>query len=208
MAYRKVYRKRRVFRKKRPFNMMRRRVYRKPATTYIKRTVVLSTLAGSDATPSFGQGLTFKLTDLPSYTEMTNLFDRFTIKKVEYRWYIEQDPNLQTTKKFPQISWVHQFTTAGSPSTLSEIQQFSKYRHIELNDNKPMTRKYTIRPACLGVAYVSGVSSSYKAMWGQFLDCADSGAPFYGVRAYIQNLQAGVTLNCECTYHIQLRGIK
>lgn len=204
---RRQYPKKKVTRSKRPFNM-RRKSYRKPVTTYIKRTFVISTLAGNDAIPDFGTGLTFKLSDLPSYTEMTNLFDRFTIKKVDYRWYIEQDPNLQTTKRFPIISWAHSFTTAGSPGALSEIQQYPSYKKIMLNEDRPMTKMHSIRPASLAVAYVSGVSSSYKATWNQFLDTADSGAPFYGLRIWVDNLQTGVNLLCEATVHVALRGIK
>lgn len=206
MARTRTYRKR-TTRTKRPFNM-RRKAYRKPVTTYIKRTVLISTLTGSDATPDFGTGLTFRLTDLPSYTEMTNLFDRFTIKKIDYRWYVEQDPNVQTTKKFPIVSWAHSFTTASSPSALSDIQQYPSYRKVMFNEDKPMTKLYSIRPASLGVAYVSGVASSYKAQWGAFLDTADHGAQHYGLKIWIDNLQTGVTLNCEATYHVQLRGVK
>lgn len=205
MARTRQYKKR-TTRSKRPFNM--RRSYRKPVTTYIKRTYLISSIAGTDVTPDFGTGLTFKLTDLPSYTELTNLFDRFTIKKVDYRWYIEQDPNNQTTKRFPILSWAHSFTTAGSPSALTDIQQYPSYRKVMFNEDKPMTRMYSIRPSTLGVAYVSGVASSYKAQWGVFLDTADPGAPHYGLKIWVDNLQAGVTLNCEATYHVQLRGIK
>lgn len=202
---RKMYRKR--ITRKRPFNM-RRKAPRRVQTTYVKRTVVIQSITGTDVTPDFGTGLTFKLSDLPSYTEMTNLFDRFTIKKVDYRWYIEQDPNLQTTKKFPIISWAHSYTTSGSPSALTDIQQYPSYRKVQMSDNRTMTKMYSIRPASLGVAYVSGVSSSYKAQWGTFLDTADNGAPHYGLRIWIDNLQGGVTLNCEATYHVQLRGVK
>lgn len=206
MARTRQYKKR-TTKLKRPFNM-RRRAYRKPVTTYIKCTLLISSITGTDVTPDFGTGLTFKLSDLPSYTEMTNLFDRFTIKKVDYRWYIEQNPDNQTTKKWPIISWAHSFTTAGSPSALTDIQQYPSYRKVMLDESRPMTKMYSIRPASLGVAYVSGVSSSYKAQWGTFLDTADNGAPHYGLRIWVDNLQGGVTLNCEATYHVQLRGVK
>lgn len=206
MARTRQYKKR-TTKSKRPFNM-RRRAYRKPATTYIKRTVTLMSTAGVDATPDFGSGLTFKLSDLPSYTEMTNLFDRFTIKKVDYRWYIEQDPNNQTVKKFPIVSWAHSFTTVTAPTALTDIQQYPSYRKVMFREDRPMTKLYSIRPAISQVNYLSGVSSGYVAKWNEFVNTSDSGTPFYGLKIWYDNLQTGVTLNLECTFHIQLRGIK
>jgi len=196
----------RVMRKKRPFNM--RRKLRSPQTTYVKRTVLLSSINGADGTPDFGQGLTFRLQDLPNYTEMSNLFERYTIKKISYRWYVEQDPNNQTIKKFPTVSWVNSYTSSGAPTALNQIQQYPTYRKHMFTESRPMTRLHTLRPASLTVNYATGVSSTYNAKWGQFLTTADAQAQWYGLAIWIDNLQTGVTLQLEATYHIQLRGVK
>lgn len=202
---------------KRARRVYRRRIPRRTAnggnrgTTYITRHCTYTSVAGSDTVPTFGAAYTFSLGQLPSYTEFTNLYDRYTVTSIKYRWYIDTDPMVvsATGKKFfPRINWVHDFTDSSTPGSKNELEQYPRKREVFLSENRQSTRWFTLKPATLASEYQGVGSTGYSPKWRQFLSTADYNVPHYGLKLYVEQLFAGVTLVMETKYVLGLKNPK
>lgn len=158
-----------------------------------------SSVAGLDSTVNgFGQGLTLNLESLPSYQEYTSLFDKYSVNMVKYRWFIDTDPMVvATTKRYPRIHFVHDFTDATPPASLNEINQYPKKREVFLGDSRQATRWYAMKPAIHAVMYESVATSGYVPKWRQMLSTSDSSVPYYGLKTWVEGLATGVSLVLE-----------
>lgn len=182
------------------------RTARRNPISFITRTAQWSSVVGNGT--SYGVGAVFKLSDLPNYTEISNLFDQFSIRRIQYRWLVNIDPMAVTgTKTYPRIHWVHDFDSSGTPSGADELNQYSKKREVYMTDNRPITPWYTLKPSVLAETYQT-VSSSYSPKWRQWITSTESGTPHYGIRSYVENLMTGVTLIMEVKYSVWCRNPK
>jgi len=174
----------------------------------VTRGVTLVSTVGTDVTPDYGSATTFRLADLPAYTEFSNTFQKYRIRKVHYRWFVEQDPSVQTTKKFPRITHALDYQTAQSPSSQSDLYQYGSWKEDILTAMKPSTPWREFVPSVLGVVYKTAVTSGYITDFTSLLDCGDADIPHYAIRYWVDDLQGGVTLNLQVRYEIELSGMR
>lgn len=215
MVYVRKSRKRTTMRKYRKrFNITRKRYIRKNSkinhlTT--QRFVQKGLISGSDAVSSGSAAYTFSLSDLPAYTEFTNLFDQYQIVGIKYRWVTTQDPstNSQTTASrqgaYPYIKWVHDHDDSAG-LTETQLQQYPRMKEFWFSESSKVTRWYYLKPAVATQAYGT-LSNGYIAKWRQFLDCGYPGTPHYGIKAYYNVLNTGVNLLFECKYVLKLKSV-
>ena len=195
-------------RKYRRFNMTRRK---RPGPSGFLRTVRWSnrdsvnfchnTNYGSDTVPSTQGSCTFQLSDLTTYTDFTNLFDQFKLVKVLYRWVITRDSDWATTSTYRgysvRIQWYHDFNDS-TPPNVTDLMQRANCRELYMNgDDKPASRWYSLNPAVLSVGYESTVASAYIPKWRQYIDSESYATPHYGIKWYVSNLYAGLSLRLE-----------
>lgn len=161
-----------------------------------QRTFNWSIIAGTGV--NFGQALTLSLNSLPNASEYSNLFDRYCIPKVQYRWYIDVDPMVVTgTKFYPRITFAHDFTDSTVPTSQAIINEYPKRRIEFMGDSRQCTRWYTLKPAISDSVFGGGASTHYVPKWNQFIHTDNLSTPQYGLKTWVDNLMTGVSLVLE-----------
>lgn len=188
----------------RPFTRVDRRIH------YFKRSLGVTLLPGS--ANNVYAGITFQLSSLPNHSEFTALFDQFRITYVQLQFYLQYNPaQIDTTDvrgqglaTYPCMYITKDNDDGNSPTTLDELRQHADVKMFML---KPDTiRKYGLKPATLSAQYQSSVATSYSPTWGQWIDCANSATPYYGVKIGIENMTSSSQyLVCRATYWFQCR---
>lgn len=175
------------------------------------RYVIKEVIGGSDITPSFGRNLEFTLADVPQVSDIQNMFDKYQFYKIQYRFVVNRNPDYANAQKGFAVRIMHVIDHDASandvaPANFAEIQAYQNCKEIWLNDNKVVSRWYSLRPNTLALAY-AGATSDYKHDYRAWLDTARTGAKHYGVRLFGDSLYAGISVLIECRYHMKLKGV-
>lgn len=122
---------------------------------------------------------TYALSQLPSYTEFTALYDQYRIKKILVTWYPSSDGDTSSyvgVTNAPMFHAYRDYDDSSAPTTLADMMQ--RQGVFTRKFNKPISM--TIAPRTL--ATVSGVSGAGVGSRTQWLDCADSSLTHYGIK--------------------------
>lgn len=181
-------------------------------TFKFKRGCVLSTMTivcNGVVTSSTG-AYSFKLSDLPNYTEFTALFDRYRITGV--RLQVMPRISQQTvggnataaTAYSPVIAHTIDYDDATTPADINAINQYDsvKYQY----EYKPF--KVWIRPRAAQAQYGSGVFTSYgNSNPKQWMDVASPDITYYGWKWATNGYSAQLTGNqywdVMATYYLE-----
>jgi len=161
--------------------------------------------------PSYGLGsidaggsYSFQLSDLPNYTEFTNLFDRFCIDSVDVVWTLVKHTSGQP---WPTLWFSKDYEDAVAP-TFSGIQQRENVEALAFNDTKTkFVRRIKPRTA---IALYNGVTSSYAVgPASTWINTAYSGTPHYGYKFWLENYNstssAGSSLTVAHVFNFRCR---
>lgn len=149
--------------------------------------------------------VTFALNDVSNASDITNLFNRFRIAGIQYRWVVTLDPMIATTKTYPRVTWANDYDDSDPPSTVG-ISEYPRMKEYYAGDSRQTSKWYFFRPSYLTVAYESLTASAYRPTWKGMLDTQSPATPFYGIKWSAENLQVGVNLSLQCRYYIVARG--
>jgi len=214
---------RRFFRKSRISRQLTLR--RERAPKFFKRTyTVSSTINVNDSAPYLGSR-SFILSDLPSYTEFTALFDRYKINGAKIAFYqpyqngaatsVTQATTAVTTLPMIRLHTAVDYDDASTPSSVAVLEQYTSYKCVELTSPNIRGGKVTryLKPRLAVSVYGGGVFGNYgnsKAMW---IDTSSPSVNFYGIKwayepiysdgvgsAWLQKttIQVSVTLYFSC----------
>lgn len=206
-----VYSKRTSKRRRAPSRLRRRRMrIRRPIRSGVHnftRYVELPNITTSTVSDKLG-GETFKLTDLPSYTEFTNLFDKFRICAVKYEivpnWTSSDINPIGTYQSVPNIFTVLDYNDITTPGSLSELLQ---YKNLKRTRGHLIHKRY-IKPAVLAANYEGAVTTAYTSVWKRWLDTTDSGTLHYGLKYCIDQTSTAMTYRVYAKYYIQCKDPK
>lgn len=152
-------------------------------------------------------GVTFALSDVNNPTDITNLFNRFRIMGIAYRWVVQLDPMIATTKTYPRITWAHDYEDAQAPTALS-LSEYPRMKEFYGSDNRQTSKWFFFKPAYLTVAYETAIASAYRPTWKGTIDTESPATPFYGLKWAVENLQTGVNVTLQCRYTLLARGAR
>jgi len=171
-----VYKKRITRRPKRYIKRYARRsrvMTDKTKVVSIRRTTTLNefTLSGAG---TVALGYTFFLSQLPSYIEFTNLFQKFRIKYVVVKWYYGTNVyDADQSSIAEQTGFLHiapDTNDAANPASVAEMQQYSGYRCVPLQ--KLQGYKVILHPTPSVEYYRSALTTSYgSASRRSWIDC-------------------------------------
>lgn len=194
-----------------------KRTYRRRTSKSVLRTVAKAQvypfrrfvaskvlLNGNDTLPNGAGGVSFQLSDLPSYSELTSLFDQYKIAGVAYRWCITKDPMVISSKVYPRLVQVHDYDDAGVPAT-TDLYQYTNCNEYWFNETKQCTPWRYIKPARASVEYEGPTNSSYSPKWSGFIDCLSNSAPHYGIKYAYEGLYAGIQMVLQCKYYVVMK---
>lgn len=243
MPYRRRYRKRNL--RRRPLRR-KPRMMRKvnPNVHNFKRSVDITNLVGGSLTTSgqivasgnvlrytqgnvaivsnyYGSvGLSFSLSDLPSFTEFTTLYDQYRICAVKLTIvpFNTQTLGGQDSGNTANVGiLIHHAVDndnapAPSPSAsgVDTLRQYRTYRCQQSMDPKRMSLTRYIRPRVSMEIYNSTISTGYGlGKRNQWIDSSSPDIPHYGFRAVFEG-NAGNTGDTQdykifATYYIQCK---
>lgn len=158
-----------------------------------KRTCELSTVAIS--TSNVAGALTFKLNDLPSYTELTTLFDAFRIKAVKLQFvpdFSSADPIATTT--IGSIHHAIDHNDSSAPSASTDLMQYSTYKRNRLD--RGLKRYIKVN-----------TQDSTGQDWNKWFRSSDQyPVPYYGFKYFAEAIGTGtIHLRVYATYYVQCK---
>lgn len=178
-----------------------------------KRFVFKTTVAGSDVSSSAGGSSQFVLSDVPGYTEFTNMFDQYKLTGVRYRWVNFRDPtsNYNTASAlngvFPRVGWVHDYDESSTPGSFAQLQEYDTFREVYLRSDTNASRWFWIKPKFLRQLY-QFVGTGYEVAPEQWLSTNVSSTPFYGLKYFYDGVTNGNQLRLECYYYLSFKSVK
>lgn len=220
MPIRRIY-ARRPTRKPRRRSVATGRFLRRPRVTrslaiqnaphYFKRRFNKGTLTLNNLAEVF-QAYTFKLSDLPNYTEFTNLFDRYRICKVAVhlipQWTnSDLNPVTTTERVNPAIYSVVDTTEDAAPTSLNEMYEYS---NCKITRGGRIHKRY-FTPSVLTSAFESGASTAYIPKFKQWLTTDDPATPHYCMKIAADKTSTSsnnFTIRVMMTYYLQCKNIK
>jgi len=174
-------------------------VYRFVRSAYV---TTLSSLAAATSYFAFS----FKLSDLPNYTEFTQLFDEYKISKLQYKFLPGAlTQNTLTTIATPTFMYAIDKDDATVPTSLDTLLQ---YPGVKIRN---MDRGFTVSfvPRVAATFYNTAVTSAYGSTV-HYLDAANDGVPHYGIHGgFGRSLIAGAyTYDVYVKVWVHCRGVR
>lgn len=201
--------RRRPMSRRRPRMSRRRSIYRprrlisNPKIHHFKRTLLTSTITGS--TVDLGGVQTLYFSDLPNYTEFTNLFDMFRINKVVTKFIPLSDEANVGTQSTTLFYTYLDYNDGTTPVSESEVCQYDTLRISQ--GLKQHVRIYT---PCM-LAGVSNPVTVAKPEWKQWYNCANATAIYFNALKYWRPAQpTGQLVNYKIvtTVYFSCRSVK
>lgn len=168
-----------------------------------------NSITGNAAWTPFTSGNTVKLTDIPGYTEIVNLFDVYRITYCKIAFYLDQDPGAQAPSAayYPKIHFCTDVDDASAPLSLQEFRERANSRIRVLTPHRPVV--FGWRPNTLQLIYRSLTTSSYVPKWGEWIDTDTADVPYYGYKWAVDNFtNTNYTLRAEMTVWFQAKNQK
>lgn len=201
------YKRRRVRRR----FVKRRRIGRTSAmiTKRFKQLVVAST------NDTFGNNvfasLAFKLTDLEANTEFTNLFERYKICGIKYRFYVDRNTEVTSSSLPPGNThvtrvWHHVDYTDTTTPTFEGMNQQPNLKIEMLNSSKPYSRWYFFKPKFSNTIWGS-TTEGYSQMRG-YVDSEFPAVTHYGLKYIVNDMQSYQNVYIQTWYYLALKNVK
>lgn len=201
--------RRRRFRRRRRMPMTRNVNLRRDVH-YFTRSLAYQNIAQSAAVGNnYLAGWNFSLSNIPSTTEFTALFDFYKITYIKLYLQLQLDPGAgaAATAAYPNMYYCRDYDDAGAPLNFDQLFEHGKLQRAVLQPNKLIVIK--IRPATLGLVYNGVLGNSYTPKWGEWIDMANTGVPYYGLKLGIENWSLpGSGIFVRAKYYFQTKGTR
>lgn len=178
---------------------------RRPQIMTFTRSVTRGTVTATNGETI--AALNFTLSDLPSYTDFTSLFDQYRIAQVTVRFVPVTQPfgPATTATDLPALHTVIDLDDSTAPGSIDALRQYGTHQ-VTPNQSyfeRVFTPRYT-------VAAYSGAFTSYSlAPAYSFIDSNSPTVQYYGLKwgtTPVTTVSGSFILyNIECTYIIQCK---
>lgn len=201
MPPKKRYRKKNAKKQKRKYKISR--PFGKVYT--FRRGYYLGNITASNTVATYG-AYNFKLSDLPDYSEFTNLFDEYMISKI----VIQFTPNGINAAESVNLTdgWFMMVVDKDDDTTPTTYNTLLQYPNCKIRSYiKP--HRLVFYPRVSTAIFNGGVTTAYGSN-RRYIDCSSSGVPHYGFKYGIA--QAGtvnsVIYNLWVTMTVKCRGLR
>lgn len=180
-------------------------IYQRPVL--IKRSVLLRT---QQVSGGGGDSITFMLSDLPNYTDFTNLFDFYKIKGVKLKLIPCQTSALTssgTNYNLPRISYFWDYNDNAVPTTQNEMLERDNVRTVMGN----RIIKTFARPCPQEPVFVNNLVTGYEqGSRNKWLNITNNNIPHYGFKIWYDGDSSTIiqTYKIFATYYIALKDSK
>lgn len=180
----------------------------------------LTTLSTStiQSTYYFSWAFYAMLQQLPNYTQLAGLFDRYNLMKVQLRFVpvnnvvAAQDAgNTSNAQAGGFLHWITDYDDAVAPTSsdigIDSLRQRPSYRWCSIQDKRRMSRSFRPR---IAVGAYSGAFTSYANRSPGWLDSQSPAVQHYGLKGIFEimnpnNVTYYINMKCEATLHLRLK---
>lgn len=153
---------------------------------------MLNVLASSPVSTGFANtydipfAMKFCLSQILNSSDITNICDRYKIKKTVIRIYFNSNGNsVQSSYSLPQITYVPDYDDASIPTPAAVREKMgAKIKYF--NDKNFVT--IVLYPRPVSEIYNNGVTTAYAPKNQQWIDCAYPSVEHYGLKGVLQNV--------------------
>lgn len=134
----------------------------------------------------------YQLADLQNYTELTALYDRYKITRVQMIIKLITNPSsnsatnnttiTQPANWFPKF-WYCKDYDDSTTEALSDLKQRARTKSFVLKPDRQY--KIMIKPAISLQTYKTATSTGYAPSWNQWIDAGDHTVPYFGLKYHI-----------------------
>lgn len=163
---------------------------------------------------NYGLGTAFRLSDIKSVADWTNMYDAYRINKIvcEVEFMNNAAQASGQTGILPTLYMVYDQDSAGVPPGLTTIQGQQNVKRHCVGDKGKCRFSIAFRPRVQNI--VAAPSTQYAiAKPGQWLNCASTGINHFGLKFYITDLlvpgnstQIETAIKFQFTYFVSFRG--
>jgi len=202
------------------------------ANVVVDGSVVSKYLDNFAVTTTIGAGLTtygaivcsFRLADVVSYTEFTQLYDQYKILGVKVRMIPFQTvaataaaPSSAAGQPAFLIHSVVDYDDADLPvasnTGVDNFRQYPNYKVKNVFSRMGGAISRFLRPKLRGLVYKSGEASApttgYQSLKASWLDCDNPDPPHYGLKYIIECISGGsvatMMFKMDCTWYLQFK---
>lgn len=154
----------------------------------------------------------FTLQGLPNYTDFTNLYDRYTIDKVELVFILVNVPEAAAVANafYPTLYFAFDPDDATVPASSTELLDRANLQILQFS---PSQRSITrvIQPRLATAVYRGVATAGYAvAPPGTFVDMSSPDVQFFGAKMWVANYNSTSTPNARINVyhrvHFRVRG--
>lgn len=172
------------------------------------RTVNLGAItAGANDT---GAGRRFRLSDVPTSSDFTNLFDQYRIVAVE-AIYVFSTHILASQARYPRITFAVDYSDASLPGSEADVLQYQNVECFQFGQVKH-TFKRVLKPRAALAAYEGAFTGYGMASPNQWFDTNDASVEYYGTKEWLSNyntvLATGAVINVYHRYHMEFKNAR
>lgn len=178
---------------------------------FFKRTVYQNALLKSSQLANVFENFTFKLEDVPNYTEFTALYDQYCIKGVSItimpRYNIAAptpDGGVSATGQVPQ-TWSILDYDGSFPTTEAGMLQ---YQNLKMQKGTSWHKRYVV-PA-VSAEIFNGITTAYAPKKRVFIDTANPDVKHYGICVMIPvvNTDTDCAWDVKTTYYLAFKNVR
>lgn len=178
-----------------------------PKVTKIKRMVAVNNLTAASNTSTYAAfgSASFAITDVPNYSDFTNLFDQFRIVKIKLDFFPRLTGN--TSNALPAMYSIFHIavdhTDVSTPTSVNDLFQYDNHKTVQAY--KPFSLTFT--PAASAAYYGTTTALGYGPKAGSWIDSkAGASTAHYGIKwGWECNNATATYIECRAWYFCEFR---
>lgn len=180
----------------------------KQPVQYFKRTLWLPDWLVTAGTTDNFASLKFNLSQLPQYTEFTQLYDQYQIKGVRVELIPQFDSaNMASTSSTNIINQnysVLDYDDVGIPTSMDTIMQYQNVRRC------PSTKvmKRFLKPKVATQVYSTALTTNYSSKRNVWLDCNQPDTEHYGMKFGFTKSSNAQKYSLRVIYYLAFKNVR
>jgi hypothetical protein len=143
---------------------------------------------GAKTSADSGRAYTFQISDLNNVTELTNLYDFYSIDKIDVQFALQFEPKDVGTGlvTYPTIIMTPDYNDPTLPLTEAEVFEYGKTVSIEQFSATKRIINTTLVPRIANTVYRSGITNAYTlAQPSSLVDIRSTDAQHFGLKTWV-----------------------
>lgn len=198
--YRAIMRRRRL-------NMLSNyRRIKQPVQYFTRQRYVTSFIVVPPGAGATGFATSFKLNDLVNSSEFTQLYDQYMIKgiKVSLIPRYSQNPSAPVPAQGGNVWSVLDYDDVTAPTTIDTLMQYQNVKRTRTH----MVHSRYFKPAVAAEIFNTGLTTNYNPKKNVWLDCNLDTTEHYGIKWWVDQTNAGVTLDLQVKMYLAFKNVR